>query len=168
MKKSDEKTKRNLEKLSASLGEFNLHEKKEREIEEIKTDSYFKTSEVIILLLLTTVVSLIMGGLVAYRIIYNTGRNIDKELSDFIKNYEYIKENYYGDIDKTKLIDSAIAGMLTALDKNSSYVGNADSSFNVFLEGNYKGIGLQVYNDENNNVILTCPKGWFGSWRHYY
>ena len=154
MKKSDEKTKRNLEKLSASLGEFNLHEKKEREIEEIKTDSYFKTSEVIILLLLTTVVSLIMGGLVAYRIIYNTGRNIDKVLSDFIKNYEYIKENYYGDIDKPKSIDSAIAGMLTALDKNSSYVGNADSSFNVFLEGNYKGIGLQVYNDENNNVII--------------
>ncbi len=152
MKKSEEKTKKNLEKLSASLGEFNLYSENNKN--KVRNDSFFKTGEVVILLLLTTFVSLIMGGLVTYRIYYNKGRSIDKELGEFIKNYEYIKENYYEDFDKTKLIDSAIAGMLTALDKNSSYVGNSDSNFNIFLEGNYRGIGLQVYNDDNNNVVI--------------
>ncbi len=152
MRKSEENTKSKLEKLSKSLGEFNIG--KEEKPNNNSYSSSFKTSEVIILLLITVVVSLVMGGLVTYKLSYSSGKNIDKELQEFIKNYEYITENYYEDLDKTKLIDSAIAGMLTTLDKNSSYIGSADSNFSVFLEGNYKGVGLQVYNDDNGNVVI--------------
>lgn len=152
MKKSEENTKSRIEKLSESLGEFNI-DKKNKQVNN-NYNSSFKTSEVIVLLLITVVVSLIMGGLVTYKLSYNSGKNIDSELQEFIKNYEYITENYYDDLDKTKLIDSAIAGMLTTLDKNSSYVGSTDSNFSVFLEGNYKGVGLQVYNDDNGNVVI--------------
>lgn len=153
MKSSDEKTKKKLEKLSESLGEFNIYESADK-TDNVKENSYFRTSEVIILLVLTTIVSLIMGGLVTYKITYNSGKKVDNELREFIKNYEYITKNYYEKLDKTKLIDAAIAGMLNTLDKNSSYVGSSDSNFNIFLEGNYKGVGLQVYNDDNNNVVI--------------
>ena len=153
MKKSDEKTKDKLKKLSKSLGDFNILDEK-REHKDVISNSSFSTSEVIMLLFLSIIISLVMGSLVTYKISYNSGKKIDKELQEFIQNYEYIKDNYYDKIDKTKLIDSAIAGMLTTLDKNSSYVGPSDSNFSIFLEGNYKGIGLQVYNDENNEIVI--------------
>ena len=155
MKKSEETTKKRIEKLSASLGDFDIFkEEKEVKTSPKPTTSYFRTSEVVILLLLTTVVSLLMGGLVMYKLSYSSGKLIDNSLREFIKNYEYITENYYDKVDKNKLIDAAIAGMLETLDKNSSYVGSTDSSFNIFLEGNYKGVGLQVYNDEKMNVVI--------------
>ena len=156
MKKSEERTINKLEKLSRAFdgfdsgnGSINKNESKK------KPTAFFRTSEVIILLLLTCLVSLIMGGLVTYKIIYNNGKSIDKELQEIIKNYDYINDNYYDSIDKSKLVDAAVMGMLTVLDKHSSYVGDDDSNFNVFLEGNYKGIGIQVYKDEDKMIIYN-------------
>ena len=63
-------------------------------------------------------------------------------------------DNYYGELDKTKLVDSAIAGMLSTLDKNSAYVGGSDTNFSIYLEGTYEGTGIQVFNDENNNIVI--------------
>ena len=63
-------------------------------------------------------------------------------------------DNYYGDVDKTELIDSAIAGMLNSLDNNSAYVGGSDSNFSIYLEGNYKGTGIQVTLDDENNIVV--------------
>ena len=153
MRKSDEETKLRLEQLSMTLGDFDSKDTdKPKKKEEI---SFFKTSEVIILLLLTCIVSLLMGGLVVYRINYNNSKSIDKELKEFIDNYEYVVNNYYEKVDKSKLIDGAIAGMLTSLDKNSSYVGTVDDNFNIFLEGNYKGVGIEIKVNDNGQVVIS-------------
>lgn len=153
MKKSDEKTKDKLEQLSMTLGGF-----EDSVQEEVKTykecSSPFKTSEVIVLLLLTCLVSLLMGGIVSYKINYNNSRKIDNELKEFIENYDYVVNNYYGKVDKTKLVDSAIAGMLTSLDKNSSYVGTESDNFNIYLEGNYKGIGIEISRNDSNEIVI--------------
>ena len=156
MKKIEEKTKDKLEQLSMTLGPFNEKKSCDDNLQNnyIKGGSPFKTSEVIVLLLLTCLVSLLMGGLITYRISYNNSKKVDHELKEFIDNYEYITSNYYDDIDKSKLVDSAIAGMLTSLDKNSSYVGTDDDNFNIYLEGNYKGVGIEVYNDKSGNLII--------------
>ena len=113
----------------------------------------FKTKEVVCLLLVTVVVSLVMGGLVTYNVILK-GAKVDDELQEFIENYDYVVDNYYGNVDKNKLIDSAIAGMLSSLDNNSAYVGGSDSNFSIFLEGNYEGAGIQVTTTDNNNIII--------------
>ena len=144
MKTKEQKTADKLEKLSQSL-DIKVNKRKEIPI--------FKTKEVIFLLLLTAVIGLTMGGVVTYNVTLK-GEKIDDELQEFITNYDYIVDNYYGDVDKTKLIDSAIAGMLNTLDKNSAYVGGTDSNFSIYLEGTYKGTGIQVYNDDNNNVVI--------------
>ncbi|MBR3208972.1 MAG: S41 family peptidase [Bacilli bacterium] len=149
MKKIDIKTKDKVDRLAKALG---IDAEVKRNISS-NNDSPFKTSEVFILVIITCVVSLLMGFLLEYRFNYKQGKNLDPELKDFINNYEYIKENYYDKLDKSKLIDGAVAGMLSVLDKNSSYVGTDDSSFNVFLEGNYKGIGVEVYENEGNIII---------------
>ena len=144
MKKQEQKTANNIERLSQSL-DIKVNKRKE-----IPT---FKTKEVIFLLLLTVIISLTMGGVVTYNVALK-GEKVDEELQEFINNYDYIVDNYYGDIDKTKLIDSAIAGMLNTLDKNSTYVGGSDTNFSIYLEGTYEGTGIQVYNDDNNNVVI--------------
>lgn len=146
MKNKETQTAIKLEKLSKAL-DFKITKQKPKE------KPAFKTKEVIFLLLLTALVGLLMGGLVTYNIILKEN-NTDENLNQFIENYEYITNNYYGKVDKSKLIQSAIEGMLTTLDKNSSYVGNTSSNFSIYLEGKYKGTGIQVYNDEKNNIVI--------------
>ena len=113
----------------------------------------FKTKEVVCLLIVTVVIGLVMGGLVTYNVTLK-GEKVDDELQEFIKNYDYVVDNYYGDVDKAELIDSAIAGMLNSLDNNSAYVGGSDSNFSIYLEGNYKGTGIQVTLDDENNIVV--------------
>lgn len=144
MNKKEQKTSDNLEKLSKSL-DIKVNNKKN-----LPT---FKTKEVVFLLLITSIISLIMGGIVIYNVSLKN-ENVDSELAEFIKNYDYITNNYYGEVDKNELIDSAIAGMLNTLDKNSTYVGSDDDNFSIYLEGSYEGTGIQVYNDEDNNIVI--------------
>lgn len=154
MKRIDIKTKDKVDKLSKALGIESNSKRDVLKKDIIKSgDSPFKTSEVLILVIVTCVVSLLMGFLLEYRFNYNKGKNLDPELKEFINNYEYIKENYYEEFDKSKLVDGAVAGMLSVLDKNSSYVGDDDSNFNIYLDGNYKGIGVEVYEKDGNIII---------------
>ncbi|MBR3898157.1 MAG: S41 family peptidase [Bacilli bacterium] len=164
MRKEDKKTKDKLEQLSLSIGEIEIKkddkEYKEQKYKDKKHIQYiysssFKTSEIIILLLITSIVSVFMGGLVVYKINANSGKYLDKELQDLIKNYQYITENYYEKVDKNKLVDSAIQGMLSNLDKNSNFLGSdEDNNFNMELQGSYKGIGVQVYLSEEKKVTV--------------
>ena len=133
-----------VEKLSKSL---------DIKVNKRKSMPTFKTKEVVCLLLVTALIGLVMGGLVTYNVTLK-GERVDDELQEFIENYYYIVDNYYGDLDKTEVIDSAIAGMLNSLDNNSAYVGGSDSNFNIYLEGNYKGTGIQVAIDNEDNMIV--------------
>ncbi len=144
MKNREQKTMDNIEKLSKSL---------DIKVNKRKVVPTFKTKEVVFLLLLATVISLVMGGIVTYNVALK-GEKVDDELQEFITNYDYIVDNYYKDIDKTELVDSAIAGMLSTLDKNSAYVGGSDTNFSIYLEGTYEGTGIQVFNDDNGNIVV--------------
>lgn len=156
MGKNDEKTRDRLRKLSESIGKIDIdHDEEYDEAPKIIYSSAFKTSEIVVLIILTSVISLFIGGLVVYKFNENGGKYLDKELQEIIKNYEFINENYYGKIDKSKLVKSAIEGMLRTLDVHSSYVGGDDSDFNTQLEGKYKGIGVQVYSDENKKLVVS-------------
>ena len=144
MKNKEQEVMESIEKLSQSL-DIKINKK--------KTIPTFKTKEVVCLLFFTALIGLAMGGIVTYNVALK-GEKVDDELQEFITNYDYIVDNYYGDVDKTKLVDSAIAGMLSTLDKNSTYVGGSDTNFSIYLEGSYEGTGIQVFNDEDNNVVI--------------
>ena len=149
MKNKEQKTIDNIEKLSKSL---------DIKVNKRKILPTFKTKEVVLLLVLTAIISLAMGGIVTYNVALK-GEKVDDELQEFITNYDYIVDNYYGDVDKTELVDSAIAGMLSTLDKNSAYVGGTDTNFSIYLEGTYEGTGIQVYNDDNGNIVVYSVFG---------
>ena len=121
----------------------------------------FKLSEVLSLVIITLVIGFILG-LSIFKVINEkkgTNRNniSDPELTKFVDNYKYIIENYYGELDKNALIDGAISGMLETIDDPyTTYLD--DSSSNVFsttLEGSFEGIGVEIVNDSDNNIIVN-------------
>lgn len=120
------------------------------------SENYFSTLEVVVLIISSVVVSLVAGCLITYNL--NKGKNInkDKYLSEFLKNYDYINNNYYKKVDKDKLIAGAIKGMIGTLDDGYSYVidENESDSFNIRLDGEYKGIGVEIVNLDDGRVAI--------------
>lgn len=128
-------------------------------MEKNKKNQGFKTSEVVILVLLTFIVSLIIGILFGRQNVKINDKSIDdKYLNSFIENYNYIIDNYYTKIDKEKIINGAIEGMMSSLeDPYSMYFDSDESSlFNTILDGEYEGLGI-VYtkNTDTNQFVIT-------------
>lgn len=128
---------------------------------EKKNVDKFSIKEVIILIVITAVVSLAAGFVVTSRLYKD--KNSDNEnisvnndnLETFIKNYNYIIDNYYGEYDEKELIDAALAGVLETLgDPYTTYIDeNSVDNFNIQLEGNYDGLGIEIYNNEKEIII---------------
>lgn len=120
----------------------------------------FSMSEVILLMIM----ALIIGSFVNLKLIklekISNGEEkiqIDKYLSEFIKNYQYVIDNYYEEIDKNKLIDSAISGMMESLeDPYSTYLDEDTSrNFKITLDGSYKGLGIQMLKNEESGYMFV-------------
>ncbi|MBP3920544.1 MAG: S41 family peptidase [Bacilli bacterium] len=117
----------------------------------------FKLSEVIILICITAVIGFIMG-LSLFNVLdkKNKPKEYDEELSKLIDNYNYILNNYYGELDKKTLISGAIEGMLGKInDPYTTFIDENNSNiFNTTLEGKFEGIGVEIVNDSDNNIIV--------------
>lgn len=123
----------------------------------LKNES-FRTIEVIILVLITFVVSLIIGLLIGRRLVKSNKTLIqDANLNNFIENYNYIVNNYYTEVDKEKIIDGAIEGMMSSLDDPYSMYFDSDesNSFNVMLDGEYKGLGIKYSQRVEDNKFIV-------------
>ena len=119
----------------------------------------FSIKEVVVLLVITAFVSLITGFAVANRLLKDNKtikeENLNESLETFVKNYNYIIDNYYGEYDEQKLLDAALAGVLDALgDPHTVYIDESSvDNFNIQLKGNYTGLGIEIYNDDNEIII---------------
>ena len=113
----------------------------------------FHTLDVVFLLALTTIISLCVG----YLLNNEKESNIDEYTSNIIYNYNYILNNYYDKVDKNKLMNGAIKGMLDSLGDDYSqlieYEGN--STFYINLNGNYDGIGIEIFNNNKNDIVIV-------------
>lgn len=118
----------------------------------------FHTSEVVFLIIITCIVSIFMGTAISSRFAPKPTTKSESELlSKLLKHYQYIKENYYEDIDDETLLNGAIAGMVNALDDPYSiFIDEADSeNFNMSLDGNYSGIGIEIINNKEGNIQIV-------------
>ena len=119
----------------------------------------FSIKEVVVLLVITAFVSLITGFVVANRLLKDNEIIKEERLSDnletFVKNYNYIIDNYYGEYDEQKLLDAALSGVLDALgDPHTVYIDESSvDNFNIQLKGNYTGLGIEIYNSGNDIII---------------
>jgi len=91
----------------------------------------------------------------------------DKKKSDdtyelmkaFADTFEQVERNYVKDIDRRKLLEAALRGMLQELDPYSSYISPEElAKFNQSVEQEFGGIGIQVQHDpRTGRIIVISP-----------
>lgn len=119
----------------------------------------FKFWEVIILMGLTAVVGISVGSFITKN---NYGLSFGKELSpslqEFLNNYNYISNNYYGEFNEEELLNKALQKILEEIDDPyAAYMDETESSnFDIQLSGSYRGIGIEVANLlSTDQLIIT-------------
>lgn len=117
--------------------------------------------EIIIIIIVTALTTSITTGIIMYNnnVLENGAVNLnkDKELQEFLKVYANLNNDYYEDIDKSKMLDSAIEAMVDYLGEDySTYLDKDETdSLEKELSGTYKGIGISVIN--NNRIYKVYP-----------
>ena len=155
------------EKKKIKLEKKNIRKRKLKNIKKSKFGKFilmfsdgkdkYSFSEVFVI----TLVSLIIGIFVCmsiFTIIFG-GRNYFKMASKFGKIYDVydaLIDNYNGDIDKDKLIDEAINGMVSSVgDEYTSYSDTKSTdSFDEMVNGTYEGIGCTIMQDKEKITVV--------------
>ncbi len=161
------KKKRTVRKKSAVIEEVKDNENKD------KNKKYsFGLFEVILIMIVTTLFGLFVGSFVAYKKYSDkkvSCKEVREDLSDLVSVYDDIVNEYYGEIDKERIVDFAIAGMVSSLDDRYALYMDAEyaNSLNEELNGSFVGLGVEVKNDENGyivvvNVIEDTPASRYG------
>ena len=127
----------------------------------MKNNKGFNLISVIIIIFITSIASAITAGVIVtnnYNLAYK-GLSNDKELNEFLKTYSNIINNYYDEIDKEKMIDSAINGMLNYLGDNyTTYLTKEQrEDLEERLSGSYYGIGVTYNGTEIVDVTKNGP-----------
>ena len=124
--------------------------------------SSYSFSEVFVI----TIISLVLGVFACFSVmmIATKGRNLislSKDLGKFYDVYETLIDNYNGDIDKERIIDDAINGMVSNV--GDVYTNYADTSttdkFNEMVNGVYEGIGCTIQQLEDAVKIVDIYEG---------
>lgn len=139
---------------------------KSEESDVINKTVEFNLLEVVIIILITGIAVSITSGLIVYNnydklFVNSSNEKTEKnDLSEFVEAYNQIINNYVEEVDKSTLIEYAIAGMYSYLeDEYSMYL---DKEYTDTLEdqlnGEYTGIGIEITtysNDEKSDTVIT-------------
>lgn len=127
--------------------------------EEVKEEKeFFSLKEVLIITIMAIVFGWLMGSIVTSK---TEGLTDSKEIKKLRNVYNHIVNNYYKKVDRTKLIEASINGMLNYLDDpNTVYMDKEETeSFNQVMSGEYKGVGVSIIKYKDEIYILTVFKG---------
>lgn len=126
----------------------NDNKNKEREL--------YTSKEVIIVMIFSIGIGILMcfGGISII-----TGKNylaVTKDLKKIVDTYYAIVDNYYGELDKDKLIDGAVEGMISSVGDTFTSYSDTDStsSFDETINGSYEGIGCTVATLEDGTISV--------------
>ena len=126
----------------------NDNKNKEREL--------YTSREVIIVMIFSIGIGILMcfGGISII-----TGKNylaVTKDLKKVVDTYYAIVDNYYGELDRDKLIDGAVEGMISSVGDTFTSYSDTDStsSFDETINGSYEGIGCTVATLEDGTISV--------------
>lgn len=129
-----------------------------------------KIYRVIMLILITSIVTFMVTSIGMYNYFVKTepGRmtvvgNIEKNGDDYttlnaklqiVK--DYLKDNYIGELDTDKMIEGAIKGYVEGVgDEYTEYLSKDEyEELIVNVTGDFVGIGVYIYKDKNENLIV--------------
>lgn len=77
-------------------------------------------------------------------------------MQTFVDTFEQVERNYVKDVDRRKLMEAALRGMLRELDPYSSYIPPEElARFNDRVQQQFGGIGIQVQPEPRTRRILV-------------
>ncbi len=149
-KKDKIKFKEKIKSLKNKLNKFMIFER--------DRDSMYSFKEVVVIMFFS--LGLGFFACLSFVKIFNNGRSymaLSNDLSKFVDTYYAIKDNYYGELDNEKLVDSAIKGMIDAVgDEYTSYSDTDDAdNFKQTVSGIYEGIGCTVGVNLDNKIVVV-------------
>ena len=118
--------------------------------------STFSVIEVVIIILVSILFGIAIGYMITYSRDPMNGAAGGSGLREIVSTYREISDNYYGDLDEEKLVDSAVKGMISSLDDPYSSFMDADvtADFNETVDGTFVGIGVVIQFTEDYNKII--------------
>ena len=119
-----------------------------------KNDEKYSLTEMVMMMVLSVFFGIIVGLLVSHTRIVSFDRS-DKHIDEIVSTYNSIINTYYGKVDKEKLVNGVISGMINSLDDPYSSYMNKDISklFNDNINGYYDGLGIVVSRENDKFVI---------------
>lgn len=118
----------------------------------------FNLLEVIIIMIITALFGAFIGSAVVY---FNNNKSVvkigNKDLDEFVTTYNSLLSDYYTELDKEKLLDAGIKGMIEYLDDPySSYMDeDVSDDFNEKIDGNYVGMGVEIQKQKDNSIKIV-------------
>lgn len=113
-----------------------------------------------ILIIIPSIFMSIISGSLVYKNLNNTGKvttTNNKYVNEFIGTYNKLLDEYFEDLDESKLIDAAIDGMLSYTgDDYTIYMDeNATDALNEKLDGTYDGVGISISVNEEGKIYIV-------------
>lgn len=143
---------------------------KEKEEQEIKTKENkknpikFSLTELIIMLLMTTIIVGLASGVIVYKNFKSIKKvennfNSTNYISEFEDVYNNILNNYVENVDEKELVNAAIDGMYNYLgDPHTSYLDEDLSDDLTDRLNGYKGIGVEISKIEEGILVVNVFK----------
>lgn len=119
--------------------------------------------ELLLIVVITSLFTSITTGVIMYNnnriTTHISGNDLsqDEDLKEFLKVYASLIGDYYTDINKREMLEKAIASMFEYLGEDYSDYLNRDETDALAekLKGEYKGIGVQIINDNTIYRVFT-------------
>lgn len=124
----------------------------------IDNKSQFSITELAAITIITAFISFLMGLVVSNSSIgTNDYKSVSPAMQDFLENYTQIINNYYGDVDEEDVLNKALQSVIDSLgDPYTEVVDDSlANSLATRLQGTYKGFGIEVINDKDNNIYIA-------------
>ena len=129
--------------------------KKKKQNKNLK--DYFSIREVLIITILAIIFGWFMGSIVTSK---TSNISESEEMKKLHSVYNHIVSNYYKKVDRNKLIEASINGMLDYLDDPyTSYMTKTETtSFNQVMDGQYKGVGISIVKYKEEIYVIGVFK----------
>ena len=116
-----------------------------------------RLTEILIIVLISCFIGMISGATAILTINKSITKKVDtSDLGEVSALYERIMGEYYQNVDSKTLVEGAMSGMLSVLDKNSSFLDkSATNSFNNRMQGEYYGIGVEALTVDGVGILVS-------------
>lgn len=156
--KSVENKKNTKENINEFVDKESINYGKVKEVI-VERKSGFNILEVIIIIIITLCIGGFIGGGLVYCYTDNSigSKQLPSKLHEFVDTYDEIVNNYYKEVDSSKLLDAGIKGMIDYLgDTHSIYMDSETSKdFNLELDGQLVGIGAEIRRNDDSTTKIT-------------